>query len=48
LRTGRGRDKEIHIGFSERWRDIPKPTVAAVEGKAISSGLMPVCPCVFE
>jgi len=23
------REKEIYIGFSERWRNIPKPTIAA-------------------
>jgi enoyl-CoA hydratase len=40
-----GREKEIYLGFSERWRNIPKPTIAAVQGKAISGGLMLVWPC---
>jgi enoyl-CoA hydratase len=39
------REKEIYIGFSERWRNIPKPTIAAVQGKAISGGLMLAWPC---
>lgn len=39
------REKEIYLGFSERWRNIPKPTIAAVQGKAISGGLMLVWPC---
>jgi enoyl-CoA hydratase len=24
------REKEIYLGFCERWRNIPKPTIAAV------------------
>lgn len=39
------REKEIYIGFSERWRNIPKPTIAAVQGKCISGGLMLAWPC---
>jgi enoyl-CoA hydratase len=39
------REKEIYIGFSERWRNIPKPTIAEVHGKVISGGLMLVWPC---
>ena len=39
------REKEIYIGFSERWRNIPKPTIAAVQGKVIAGGLMLVWPC---
>ena len=25
------REEEIYLGFSERWRNIPKPTIAAVQ-----------------
>src|SRR5690606_35598371 len=25
------REKELYLGFSERWRNIPKPTIAAVQ-----------------
>ena len=39
------REKEIYIGFSERWRNIPKPTIAEVQGKVIAGGLMLVWPC---
>jgi enoyl-CoA hydratase len=39
------REKEIYVGFSERWRNIPKPTIAAVQGKVIAGGLMLVWPC---
>jgi enoyl-CoA hydratase len=39
------REKEIYIGFSERWRNIPKPMIAEVQGKVISGGLMLIWPC---
>jgi enoyl-CoA hydratase len=39
------REKEIYIGFSERWRNIPKPTIAQVQGKCIAGGLMLIWPC---
>lgn len=38
-------EKEIYIGFSERWRNIPKPTIAEVQGKVVAGGLMLVWPC---
>lgn len=39
------REKELYVGLCERWRNIPKPTIAAVQGKVISGGLMLVWPC---
>jgi len=39
------REKEIYLGFSERWRNFSKPTIAAVQGKCIAGGLMLVWPC---
>jgi len=39
------REKELFLGFSERWRNIPKPTIAEVQGKVIAGGLMLVWPC---
>lgn len=39
------REEEIYIGFCERWRNIAKPTIAAVQGKCIAGGLMLVWPC---
>ncbi|WP_432985464.1 enoyl-CoA hydratase [Dactylosporangium sp. CA-233914] len=38
-------EKELFLGLSERWRNLPKPSIAAVQGKAISGGLMLVWPC---
>ena len=38
-------EKEVYIGLSERWRNIPKPAIAAVQGKVISGGLMLIWPC---
>jgi enoyl-CoA hydratase len=39
------REEEIYVGFSERWRNIPKPTIAAVQGKCVAGGLMLAWPC---
>ncbi len=39
------REEEIYIGFSERWRNIPKPTIASIQGKCIAGGLMLAWPC---
>ncbi len=39
------REREIYIGFSERWRNVPKPTIASVHGKVIAGGLMLIWPC---
>jgi len=39
------REKELYIGLSERWRNIPKPTIAAVQGVCIAGGLLLCWPC---
>lgn len=39
------REKEIYQGFCLRWRDLPKPVIAAVHGKVIAGGLMLMWPC---
>jgi len=39
------REKELYIGMCERWRNIPKPTIAAVQGRCVMGGLMLVWPC---
>lgn len=39
------REKELYTGMCERWRNIPKPTIAEVHGKVISGGLMLIWPC---
>lgn len=41
------REKEIYEYFCLRWRDLAKPTIAAVQGKTIAGGLMLVWPCDF-
>lgn len=38
-------EKEMYLGLSERWRNLPKPTIAAVQGKVVAGGLMLVWPC---
>jgi len=38
-------EREAYFGLSERWRNIPKPTIAQVHGKVITGGLMLVWPC---
>lgn len=37
-------EEEIYVGFCWRWRNLPKPTVCAVQGKVIAGGLMLVWP----
>lgn len=32
------------LGYSRKWRDIPKPTIASVQGACIAAGLMLVWP----
>lgn len=39
------REREIFVDFCERWRNLPKPTIAAVQGKCIAGGLMLAWPC---
>jgi len=34
------REQEVYLGMCRRWRDIPKPTIAAVQGACIAGGLM--------
>jgi enoyl-CoA hydratase len=38
-------EQEIYLGMCWRWRNIPKPTIAQVQGKVIAGGLMLVWPC---
>lgn len=33
-------EQEMYLGLCRRWRDIPKPTIAAVHGACIAGGLM--------
>jgi enoyl-CoA hydratase len=38
-------EEELFLGLCWRWRNFPKPTIAAVHGKIIAGGLMLVWPC---
>jgi enoyl-CoA hydratase len=38
------REAEMYVGLCWRWRNIPKPTIASVQGKVIAGGLMLVWP----
>jgi enoyl-CoA hydratase/carnithine racemase len=33
------------LGYSRKWRDVPKPSIAAVQGACIAGGLMLCWPC---
>jgi enoyl-CoA hydratase len=39
------REHEIYLGLCMRWRAMPKPTIAVVQGRAIAAGLMLVWVC---
>ena len=34
------REQEVYLGMCRRWREIPKPTIAMVQGACIAGGLM--------
>jgi len=38
-------EEEFYLGFCWRWRNIPKPTIAEVQGRVIAGGLMLIWPC---
>lgn len=33
-------EQEVYLGLCRRWRELPKPTIALVQGACISAGLM--------
>ena len=39
------REEEIYLGMCRRWRNIPKPMIAEVQGKTIAGGLMLMWVC---
>jgi enoyl-CoA hydratase len=41
------REQEVYLGMCRRWRDMPKPTIAAVQGACIAGGLMLAWVCDF-
>jgi len=34
------REHEVYLGMCRRWRDIPKPTIAMIQGACVAGGLM--------
>lgn len=38
-------EARYYFGYSRNWRDIPKPSIAAVQGACIAGGLMLAWPC---
>jgi enoyl-CoA hydratase len=34
------REAELYLGMCRRWRDLPKPTIAMVQGACVAGGLM--------
>jgi enoyl-CoA hydratase len=38
-------ENEHFLGYCTKWRNIPKPTIAAVHGACIAAGLMLIWPC---
>ena len=34
------RESEVYLGMCKRWREVPKPTIAKVQGACIAGGLM--------
>ncbi|NGN91806.1 enoyl-CoA hydratase [Nocardioides sp. KC13] len=41
------RESEVYLGMCRRWREIPKPTIAMVQGACIAGGLMLAWSCDF-
>ena len=39
------RESEVYLGMCRRWRDLPKPTIAKVQGGCIAGGLMLAWAC---
>jgi enoyl-CoA hydratase/carnithine racemase len=40
-----GMEAKRFLGYSLHWRNVPKPSIAAVQGKCIAAGLMLCWPC---
>jgi len=38
-------ESRTYLQYAKRWREVPKPSIAAVQGKCIAGGLMLCWPC---
>lgn len=38
-------ESKRYLGYALRWRDVPKPSIAAVQGRCIAGGLLLCWPC---
>src|SRR5215213_8401357 len=38
-------ESEYFFGYSMAWRNVPKPSIAAVQGKCVAAGMMLCWPC---
>jgi len=38
-------EQRLYLGYARKWRDVPKPSIAAVQGVCIAAGLMLCWPC---
>ena len=45
LESAYGWETEHYLGFSRKWRDVPKPSIAAVQGACIAGALNVIWPC---
>ncbi|WP_085811032.1 enoyl-CoA hydratase [Sphingomonas sp. TZW2008] len=43
--AGYSRERALYLDITERWRNLPKPTIAAVQGIAIAGGVMLAWAC---
>lgn len=39
------REKEVYLEITERWRNIPKPTIAEIQGAVVAGGIMLAWAC---
>jgi enoyl-CoA hydratase/carnithine racemase len=38
-------ESQVYLGYALKWRDVPKPSIAAVQGQCIAGGLLLCWPC---
>jgi enoyl-CoA hydratase len=38
-------ESQVYLGYALKWRDVPKPSIAAVQGRCIAGGLLLCWPC---